>query len=238
MFFFANIVAVLSMAFLALDRLGVILTPFFYYRTLTKFRMKIILVCTWIASLGISIVYFFIGYIRFLVVFSFSTVALTLIFMLITMVLLRRRLKIAKAYDTQRRDSRTSVLHKNNNLNDTLPGDNLGTFRRRRDTAIEFTQADQKITKTFLWMLVLFIMNYVPCIVLVIYMNICVECDCNFVHIMRDIIWFFILASPFCRALNFLMRLKTLREQVQRVCFQPKDGGESMSSLPLNNILS
>merc|ERR1712151_353167 len=100
-FFFTNIVAVLSMAVLALDRLGVILSPFYYYRVMTKFRLKMLLLSTWIASTGITISYIFIGYIRFLVVFSFSTVALTLVFMIITMCLLRHRLNIAKAYDTQ-----------------------------------------------------------------------------------------------------------------------------------------
>jgi len=231
--FFTNIVAVLSMAVLALDRMGVILSPFSYYGIMTKFRLKLIMVSTWIAAGGITIIYLFIGYIRFLVVFSFSTVILTLIFMIITMVLLRRRLKIAKAYEHQRRDSRASVLRRESHRDSELL-----SFRRRTENTFEFTQLDKKITKTFLWMLVLFVINYVRCVVLVVYMNLCTECDCEFVHIMRDIIWIAVLASPLCRSLNFLIRLTTLREAVkqQTSCLTSDADSTSSSNVPLNNV--
>ena len=232
-FFFTNIVAVLSMAVLAVDRLGVILSPFSYYRNMSRFRIKIILLCTWVVAMGITIVYFFIGYIRFLVVFSFSTVALTLTLMIVTMVLLRRRLSVAKAYEMQRRDSRASVMRRES----TLQQQQQHHQRRRTETVVEFTLADQRITTTFLWMLVLFVMNYVPCVLLVLYMNICEECNCDFVHIMRDIIWFMILASPLCRALNFLVRLDTLRETVRNSCFcRSENRRDSLSEYQLNDV--
>ena len=230
-FFFTNIVAVLSMAVLAVDRLGVILSPFSYYRKMSRTRIKITLSCTWIVAMGITVVYFFIGYIRFLVVFSFSTVALTLTFMIITMILLRRRLSVAKAYETQRRDSRASVLRRVSSF-----AEQQQQQRRRTHAVVEFTLADQRITTTFLWMLVLFVVNYVPCVLLVLYMNICEECDCDFVHIMRDIIWFVILASPICRALNFLVRLETLRETVRSSCFSSGGRRDSLSEFHLNEV--
>lgn len=233
-FFFTNIVAVLSMAVLAVDRLGVILSPFSYYRNMSRFRIKTILLCTWVVAMGITVIYFFIGYIRFLVVFSFSTVALTLTLMVVTMILLRRRLSIAKAVEMQRRDSRVSVMRRESTFQQHQHNHQQ---RRRTETVVEFTLADQRITTTFLWMLVLFVMNYVPCILLVLYMNICEECNCDFVHIMRDIIWFMILASPLCRALNFLVRLDTLRETVRSSCFwSSNDRRDSLSEYQLNDV--
>ena len=225
-FFFTNIVAVLSMALLALDRLGVILAPFPYYKNITRLRIKAILTCTWIIAAGITVAYLYMGYIRFLVVFSFSTVGLTLVLMIVTMFLLRHRLNLAKAYEVQqRRDSRASVAIGRRESIRPLHHQHANHSRRKTETMIEFTPADQRITTTFLWMLVVFVINYVPCILLVLYMNICEECDCDFVHIMRDIIWFMILASPLCRALNFLVRLKTLRETVHGACFTSSEQG-------------
>ena len=238
-FFFTNIVAVLSMAVLALDRLGVILAPFSYYKNMTRIRIKMILACTWLSAIGITIVYLYIGYIRFLVVFSFSTVGLTLTLMIITMILLRRRLNLAKAYEVQqRRDSRASVAIGRRESNRPINHRQHSIHSRRRtETMLEFTPADQRITATFLWMLVLFVMNYVPCVILVLYMNICEECDCDFVHIMRDIIWFMILASPLCRALNFLVRLETLRETVQSA-FKRSADRDSLSGFQLNDVMN
>lgn len=231
--FFTNIVAVLSMAILAIDRMGVILSPFSYYKIMTKFRLKITLVSTWIAAGAITIIYLFIGYIRFLVVFCFSTVILTLIFMIVTMTLLRRRLNIAKAHEHQRRDSRASFMRRESCRRDS----EILSSRRRTENTFEFTELDKKITKTFLWMLVLFIINYVPCVFLVVYMNLCTECNCKFVHIMRDIIWIAILASPLCRSLNFLIRLTALRDAVkQSSCLAVKEDSNGSSSMPLDDF--
>lgn len=231
-FFFTNIVSVLSMAVLAVDRLGVILTPFYYYSVVTKLRIKIILFSTWVISAGITIVYLFIGYIRFLAIFAFSTVVVTLCFMVVTMYLLRRRLRIAKQQELQRRDSlapRQTAAKKETPRKEIFLNSNLKR-RRATENDIEFTEVDQKITKTFLWMLVLFVLNYLPCIILIAYMNLCNTCICDFVHVMRDVVWLTILSSPLCRSLNFIFRLTALREAV-KVVFLPAE--KDSTSLPL-----
>ena len=245
-FFSTNIVAVMSMAVLTIDRLGIILSPFYYYGVVTKPRMKIILMLTWILSIGITIVYLFIGYIRFLVIFAFSTVVLTFVFMLVTMFLLRRRLGLAKQIEAQRRDSVSRVpvkndMSRNNNFNNNNKenGKIFRSNRRCTENGIEFTEVDKKITKTFLVMLVLFILNYIPCVILITYMNLCEECNCDFVHVMRDYIWLAILSSPLCRSLNFVFRLTALREAVKVVFFNTeKESGSSSPLQTLNNQTS
>lgn len=230
-FFFTNIVAVLSMAVLAIDRLGVILSPFYYYSLVTKRRIKFILLSTWILSAAITIVYLYIGYIRFLAIFAFSTVVFTLIFMVVTMVLLRRRLRIAKQHELQRRDS----LSRQPVKKDPARKETFLNMRRRTENDIEFTEVDRKITKTFLWMLVLFVLNYLPCIILIVYMNLCNSCICSFVHVMRDVVWLAILSSPLCRSLNFIFRLAALREAVKVVFFNAEKDSTNMPLQTLNH---
>lgn len=220
-FFFTNTVSVLSMAVLTIDRLGVILSPFYYYSKLTKSRMIMLLVVAWLLGGMSTIFYLYIGYIRFLVVFAFSTVIFTLIVMVVTWFLLRRRLRMAKANEIQRRDSRLRCHT-----------DSLVHVRRRTENTIEFTQMDKRITKTFLCMLVLFIFNYLPCVILIVYMNLCKNCDCDFVHVLRDVIWLAILSSALCRPLNFVIRLAALQESIKSV-FRRSDPKNNVE-VPLN----
>ena len=220
-FFLTNTVAVLSMAVLTFDRLGVMLSPFYYYSKMTKNRTAFILASTWIISALITTSYLFIGYIRFLVVFALTTVILTLTIMIITMILLRRRLRQAKANELQRRES---------NLSARSPS--LLSNRKRTEHTLEFTQMDKKITKTFLCMLLLFILNYLPCLVLTTYMNVCEQCDCMFVHVLRDIVFLAILSSALFRAINFIVRLKALQNAIKAI-FR-RHGKNHFSEVPLN----
>ena len=204
LFFMSNSVSVLSMAFLSIDRLGVLLNPFYFYRLMTRTRTIAVLVSTWLISGGLSVIYFEVGFLRYLVVFSLTTVGLTMLIMVATMVLFKRRLAESERADASRQSPtpRGSI--------------DVGVPQGKHKTTLHnFTKMDKRVTTTFLWMLVLFIVNYLPCLVITAYVNLCETCSCGFVHIMRDVIFLFILASGMCRAINFIARLTLLRETIK-----------------------
>jgi 7 transmembrane receptor (rhodopsin family). len=203
-FFTLNSVSVLSMAFLSIDRLGVLLNPYYFYRIMTRVRTIAFLILAWFVSAGLSVIYFNVGYIRYLVVFSLTSVTLTMIIMVATMILFKRRLT-----ESERADAIKQSPTPRGSIDVVVP-------QGKRKTALHnFTKMDKRVTTTFLWMLVLFIINYLPCVVITAYVNLCEDCSCTFVHVMRDIVFMSIIASGLLRAVNFIARLTMLRESVK-----------------------
>lgn len=209
LFFLTNGVSVLSMAVLSIDRMGVLLNPFFYYAHLKRTTMLAVLLTAWIVMSLLPVVYLRVGYIRFLAIFASSTVALTMFVMATTMVLLRRRVRAAQQEGFLSRPKGSDA------------------DRIQQDSGA-FTRVDLRITKTFMVMLLLFFIIYLPCVVLIIYMNVCTTCDCSFIHVMRDLVFAIILSSGLCRALNFLVRLDALHDAVKSILSMTRADGVTM----------
>ena len=201
-FFVTNGASVLSMTILCLDRIGVMVNPFVYYEKITPFRTIILLVFAWLLSVGLSTFYFRSGYIRILALFAVTAIAVAIVMMIGTTVLYNKRLQESR---------RAEFAGCNSN----------GINNSRQKTLNNFTKMDKRITTTFLIMLILFLVNYLPAVVLIIYLNICQACSCEFVHIARDIVLVSILSSGVWRALNFTLRLTALREAMKTlVCYK------------------
>lgn len=209
-FFVTNTVAVLSMTVLAVDRFCVAMFPFYYYSKYTKSKMITTLLATWMISVSVSISYFFIGYIRFLAVFASSSVIITLIFMVVTMYILRKQLEKTRNDEMERQNmsrSRNSSVIK---------------IRWNSDGEIEFTQVDKKVTKTFLYMLSFYLLTYLPSLCLIIYLNVCEQCNCSFIHIFRDVVFLSILSSGLFRGMNFVLCLETIRKAIKMLITKSK----------------
>ncbi|XP_057295578.1 uncharacterized protein LOC130624030 [Hydractinia symbiolongicarpus] len=72
----------------------------------------------------------------------------------------------------------------------------------------------RKATRTFMYMLLVFVAAYLPTCVMMIYMNLCVSCDCIVVHIMRDLSIMSILSSSIFRPTSFILSVRHLRKSV------------------------
>ena len=208
--FVTNTVAILSMTVLTVDRYCVAMFPFYYYSKYTKSKMIATLLATWMISVSVSISYFFIGYIRFLAVFASSSVIITLIFMVVTMYMLRKQLEKTRNDEMERQNmnrSRNSSVIK---------------VKWNSDGEIEFTQVDKKVTKTFLYMLLLYVLTYLPSLCLIIYLNVCENCNCSFIHIFRDVVFLSILSSALFRGMNFILCLEVIRKAIKRLATKRK----------------
>ena len=76
----------------------------------------------------------------------------------------------------------------------------------------------KRVTRTFLIMVVVFIVTYLPTCVLMIYMNVYTKCDCDLIHVMRDLSILSIASSSTLRSLNFILTLKHVREAIVQLC--------------------
>lgn len=74
----------------------------------------------------------------------------------------------------------------------------------------------KRSTQTFLYMLCVFGISYLPTCLSMMYMNTCSDCDCHVVHIMRDASLMGILSSSVFRPLSFIWTLKHLKNSVSK----------------------
>jgi len=75
----------------------------------------------------------------------------------------------------------------------------------------------EEATKTFLTMLIVFVVTYCPTAVTMVYASVCRDCDCRIVHIMRDVSAISILSSSLFRPLNFILTMKNLRLNISKI---------------------
>lgn len=77
-----------------------------------------------------------------------------------------------------------------------------------------------KITRIYLWVLVVFLICYFPAEIVVYILQFCSKCDCNFIHIIRDIAFYLITlnscVNPFVYGFTSKHYRHALRELLQR----------------------
>ncbi len=66
-------------------------------------------------------------------------------------------------------------------------------------------------------MLLLFLVNYLPAMIVAAFINICTDCQCDVVHLLRDVVFLFIETSGLLRALLFIARLEVLRNAMKEI---------------------
>ncbi|XP_057296854.1 uncharacterized protein LOC130625770 [Hydractinia symbiolongicarpus] len=77
--------------------------------------------------------------------------------------------------------------------------------------------SEQRVNKSFIILLVVFLVTYSPSVVMTAYMNLCRDCNCMFIHTLRDVTYLSILSSALWRPLNFILRLKTINKEVRNI---------------------
>lgn len=195
--------SVLSMALLNFDRYISIQFPHNYeqiktWHIITSFSI------IWVLSALSAYLSIAIGFARYLLIFSLCTVLFTVTVMCITMRTFWRKLVTISAAE----DNRLSLEPSNQNSRvATTKVFSIGRFRA--------TTNERRIIRTLFFMLAIFIASYFPIFLACLYLNVCVDCDCLTVHVLRDVVILAILASSVARPINFLHRLSNLRNELR-----------------------
>lgn len=71
----------------------------------------------------------------------------------------------------------------------------------------------QRVNITFFSILIIFIVTYLPSVVMTGYMNLCEQCDCKLIHSLRELTYLFLLSSALWRPLLFLTRLQVIKKE-------------------------
>ncbi|XP_065057462.1 uncharacterized protein LOC135685445 [Rhopilema esculentum] len=201
-FFIFSGVAVITVGLLSVERLWALIKPFNHLKHKKTWHTALIAASTWILSIALSMSYFKVGFIQCLVVFSCTTVVFSFILMVIMLAVYHRRMilngKRRGRYSVTRSDSNCKSLKR-------LSGKN------------GLSQAgERRVTKTLLLMLVVFLISYLPTVLMIVYMNNCTDCNCLLIHAMRDLTYLFVVAGAMLRPINYILRLRVLRRAIRR----------------------
>jgi len=192
-YFVSCTASILNLTAFCVDRYIAIKWPIKYRRLLRARACLLIAASIWVASIAITALYFVAGYIDYLFIFAHVTFLLALGICGVTFRLLRK----LNVYARRRRE--------------------LSNPQNQRISR----RSDRSVTKLFFIILILFFICYTPAIIMMYILKFCINCNCKFRHVIRDLQFLFIITNsavnpflctirlkPFRRALSTIFRVK------------------------------
>ena len=190
-YFISCTASVLSLAALTVDRYWAITSPLSYRLKLNPKRAGLVAAGIWAFAVMFSFVYLSIGFITYIFVFAHTAILATFLIMLFTY------LKIVRA-----------LKHQILQWEMTESGSADSQAKRQ---AIKW---EQKVSKTCLIMLAVFLASYLPSCVLIYFINLCSSCSCGFIHVARDVHFMLILANSAVNPFLYAWRFENIRKAI------------------------
>lgn len=164
-FFTSTTASVLCLITLSIDRNIAITFPVKYRNNITLKRCWAVSFIIWSLSLALSFTYTETGYIDFLMIYINTAVAIAAVTFIVTLIRTYRFL--------QAQSQKLRVISR------TTPTETKMQELKR-------TSQQKKVTRVFLWILLLFLACYIPAAIVVYILQFCTACDCESIHLMRD----------------------------------------------------
>ena len=141
----------------------------------------------WILSLSIPFFYLKAGVIGFLIIFINKAVAIAAVTLIVTYI----------------------HVHVHMLTRTIITASTMVKVKRK------FRQA--KVTRIYLWVLVVFLICYFPAAIVVYILPFYSKCDCNFIHIMRDIAFYLITLNSCVNPFVYAFTSKHYRDAVREL---------------------
>ena len=166
--------SLLSLIALSIDRYIAITFATKYRRYLTWKKGWITSFIIWTLSLSIPLIYLEVGYIDFLMIYINTAVVIAVLTLIIT---------YSRVYKFLR--AQTAKMKR------------ITATSRNETKVLEIKRVywQERVTRIFLWILILFLCCYTPGTIIVYILQFCTKCDCEFIHIMRDIAFYLITVN-------------------------------------------
>lgn len=194
-YFLCCTASLLSLAALTVDRYLAITKPLWYRTNASYKRVGIAASMVWIVSGCFTSLFFFVGFVTYAFVFANITMFCTIFIFIFSYV---RIFQYAKKQIAQI-DSLT---------------DGQSEHNKARQRAIEM---ENKLTKTYLIMLGIFLTCYIPSCIMIYLMNLCHACSCYLIHWLRDFHFVFITINSLINPFLYAFRLPNFKSAVMRM---------------------
>ena len=193
-FFISVTASILSLIALSVDRYVAITIPLKYRKYLNWFKCGCISVGIWLFSLSIPFLYFKFGFNNYFMVYANSGILVGLCVLIFTYI---------KVYKFLRKHTQQMKIH--------LKADS----RTAEEFMLKRLIMEKKVTRVFLTVLVLFVVNYLPPTIMVYILEYCPNCDCIIRHWLRDLSANFVIINSCINPFVYTIRLKPFRQSIQ-----------------------
>ena len=199
--------SLLCLITLSVDRYVAITFPMKYRSNLTWRKCWIGSFVIWILSLSLPLIYLKVGYINYLMIYVNTAVVIAAITLVMTYIRIYKFLR--GQIQRMKEISRTTS-------NETKMLESKRTLQQK------------KVTRVFLWILVLFLVCYIPATIIVYILQFCTACRCESIHIMRDTTFYLLTVNSCMNPFVYALKNKHYRHALTQVW---KNSRGSMSSL-------
>lgn len=179
-----------SLTAMAIDRYIAVAYPVLYRNTISQRRAVVVSICIWFVSIFLpSIVYFQVGFIKYAFIFANIAIVATGIIFFFSYIAIYRKLRVQFQMSSQLQSGTESA--------------------QRR--ALEH---EKRIANTFVIILVVYLICYMPSCVLIYILNFCRSCSCVTIHWFRDLQYVFIWLNSSLNPFLYSWRIPSLREAI------------------------
>ena len=199
--------SLLCLITLSVDRYVAITFPMKYRSNLTWRKCWIGSFIIWILSLSLPLIYLKVGYINYLMIYVNTAVVIAAITLVMTYIRIYKFLR--GQIQRMKEISRTTS-------NETKMLESKRTLQQK------------KVTRVFLWILVLFLVCYIPATIIVYILQFCATCHCESIHVMRDTTFYLLTVNSCMNPFVYALKNKHYRHALTQVW---KNSRGSMSSL-------
>ena len=194
-YFLCCTASLLSLAALTVDRYLAITKPLWYRANASYKRVGFAASMVWIVSCCFTSVFFFVGFVAYAFVFANITMFCTIFIFIFSYV-------------------RIFQYAKNQIASIDALTDGQAEHNKARQRAIEM---ENKLTKTYLIMLGVFVSCYIPSCIMIYLMNLCHACSCELIHWLRDFHFVFITINSLINPFLYAFRLPNFKSAVLRM---------------------
>lgn len=187
--------SVFSLGVLTIDRYIAITSPLQYRATLSNKRALVSSLGIWIISIGLPFLQHEIGFLWFFFVFGNAAVLATFFVLVFSFV------RVHLALRAQIRELNQMQAHNEQN--------------HARNNALK---SEEKITRAFILMLLVFCVCYTPSLLMIYLMNFCTICSCQSIHWFRDLSFLFVVLNSCMNPFIYALRLPNFRESLRMLC--------------------
>ena len=186
--------SILSLLALTVDRYFAVVSAIRYRVYFSKKRCVVVSFVIWILSLSLPLVELRLSYIDSMMFFSHTAVFVELIGITVTYV--RQKLFL--------RQQRASM----NKIQNT-------SFEAARKSEERKLRTENKLTKAFLFILLLFAITYIPAVIVIYVLQFCEYCSDVVVHILRDTQFIIISCNSCMNSFVCCLKLKYYRKSIR-----------------------
>ena len=186
--------SLLSLTALTLERYLAIIHPTIYRNNLSPVRALLVSALLWIFSILPSMIYLIVGYeICRLILANIALAVVIFEVIFVNVKILKYLRHQMQQWNALRDSSEENLLMK------------------------QLMMWEKKMTKTLRIVIFFCLAFYLPSCVFMYIINLCADCDCTFIHWIRDIQWLLVMTTSAVNPFVYAMRLENFRRVFKRI---------------------